>query len=66
MVLGYLISPVGNPNINYTRAFFLGEVPSEDAPKEIKKLYTEWREKYKKEYGVYPEEDNMARLNPEE
>lgn len=59
-------SPVGNPNINYTRAFLLGEVPSEDAPIEIKKLYAEWREDYKKAYGVYPEDDTMARLNPEE
>lgn len=54
------------PIKNYTRAFLLGEVPSEDAPIEIKKRYAEWLEKYKKEYGVYPEEDTMARLNPEE
>lgn len=56
---------VEGPNINYTRDFLLGFVPSEDAPLEIRKAYEQWREEYKKKYKVYPEEDNLARLGGE-
>lgn len=52
---------VSRPNKNLTRDFLLGFVPDENAPIEIQKAYEDWREKYKKKYKVYPEEDTMAR-----
>lgn len=55
-------SKVESPEINYTRDFLLGFVPSEDAPVEIKRAYEQWREDYYKKYKVYPEEDNLARI----
>ena len=52
---------VSHPNTNLTRDFLLGFVPDENAPIEIQKAYEDWREKYKKQYKVYPEEDTLAR-----
>lgn len=55
------VDNVSHPNKNLTRNFLLGFVPNENAPIEIQKAYEDWREKYKKQYKVYPEEDTMAR-----
>lgn len=52
---------VSRPNKNLTRDFLLGFVPDENSPIEIQKAYEDWREKYKKQYKVYPEEDTLAR-----